>query len=81
MDIATLSSQLGATGIVVYIAYRIISQLYSDMRIDSTKREERLMSHMDKQADTMQEISGTLKTMDGRICSLELKVDNNEGRV
>ena len=80
MDI-NLLSQFGIGGVTIYIAYNIISKLYADMRADSTKREDRLMEHMDKQAETMTEISGTLKTMDGRICSLEMKVSNKESGI
>ena len=48
-------------------------KLYSDMRVDSQKREDKLMEHLAKQADTMSEISETLQKMDQRICSLERK--------
>lgn len=71
MDLTTLGTQFGIGGVTIYIAYKIISQLYSDMREDSVKREERLMVHMEKQSDIMSEISDTLKTMDNRVCNLE----------
>lgn len=70
MDIA-LFKDFGITGIVLYAAYLVVNKLYTDMRADSGLREQKLMDYMDKQSDTMRDISDTLKTMDNRICSLE----------
>jgi hypothetical protein len=60
-------TEFGVAGIFIAACYK----LYTDMRTDGTTRENKLMEHMDKQSETMSEISGTLKSMDGRICSLE----------
>jgi hypothetical protein len=61
-------TQLFSTGgiglVIAGIAYKAICQLYRDMREDSTKREERLMTHLDK-------VANTLERMDTRLCSLE----------
>lgn len=68
MDIANLS-QYGIAGIFIFASWK----LYTDMRRDSADREQKLMEHLDKQADTMKEISETLQNMDNRICTLEDK--------
>ena len=74
----TVMSQFGIAGITMYIAYKMITKLYEDMRSDSATREEKLMEHMEKQGETMtgikttmSEISGAMRSMDGRICTLE----------
>lgn len=68
-------SELFATGgislTIAGIAYKAIAKLYSDMREDSTKREEKLMNHLDKQTETTSKIAITLEKMDSRICNLE----------
>jgi len=80
MDIS-LFKDFGIGGIILYIAYLVVNKLYTDMRTDSSQREEKLMEYMDKQADTMQEISRTLTTMDSRICSLEQCFDKDRNEV
>ena len=70
MDIANLG-QYGIAGIFIVWSWK----LYSDMRKDSTERETKLMAHLDKQADTMSDISDILQKMDNRICSLEKHIE------
>ena len=80
MDIALLK-EFGVTGIILYAAYLVVSKLYSDMRNDSGLREQKLMEYMEKQSDTMRDISDTLKTMDNRICSLEKCFNHTESEM
>lgn len=78
-------SELFTTGgislTIAGIAYKAIGKLYSDMREDSTKREDKLMSHLEKQSETTSKIAVTLEKMDGRICTLEEYCRENKGGV
>jgi hypothetical protein len=59
MELASLQ-QYGIAAIFIFAAWK----LYSDMRTDSSKREELLMNHLDKVSDTLEKI-------DARLCALE----------
>ena len=76
MELGDLSNY-GVAAIFIFGYWK----LYTDTRKDnadnkkeSGEREEKLMKHLDRQADTMTEISGTLQTLDNRICSLESRI-------
>ena len=78
MDLTTLTAQLGATGVTVYIAYIVIKKLYEDMRADSTSREqksdareEKLMNYLNSKSASDAKIVDTLEKLDTRMCNLE----------
>ena len=78
MDLTTLSAQLGATGVTVYIAYITIKKLYEDMRADSTSREqksdareEKLMLYLNSKLESDKKMVDTLEKLDVRMCNLE----------
>ena len=52
--------------------------LYRDMRSDSTKREDKLLEHLDRVADTLDRIDDRLENMECRITSLEGKIKEGE---
>lgn len=60
MDLTPLIPQLGLSAIFAGAVYK----LYNDMRADSKTREEKLMAHLEKVADTLEKI-------DERLCKLE----------
>jgi hypothetical protein len=73
MDLNQLS-QFGIAGIFIAASWK----LYSDMRIDSTAREQKLMEHLDKVTDTqegikttMQSIETGMKGIHERLCEVE----------
>ena len=59
MDLSQLS-QFGMASIFIAATWK----LYQDMRVDSTKREERLMEHLDKVANTLSDINERLCTVE-----------------
>lgn len=78
MDLTTLSAQLGATGVTIYISYLVIKKLYEDMRADSTsreqksdEREEKLMNYLNSKSASDAKIVDTLEKLDTRMCNLE----------
>ncbi len=66
MDLASLQ-QYGMAAIFIVAAWRF----YTDMRNDSTKREDLLMKNLEKQSETSTQIAETLKKIDARLCELE----------
>lgn len=60
MDIASVLPQLGISAIFVFASYK----LYNDMRTDSKEREEKLMSHLEKVADTLEKIDERLSLLE-----------------
>ena len=69
MDLSTLFTpqffaQGGSTAVILFIAYKAITKLYDDMRTDSKEREDKLLAHLDKVAET-------LSNIDERLCNLE----------
>jgi len=69
MDLTTLMTQFGIGGVTIFVAFRMVERLYTDMRKDS----DRLIMALEKQGDLMEDIVNTLKTIDTRICNLENK--------
>lgn len=61
MDLATIVPQLGLSGIFAFAVYK----LYNDMRDDSKKREELLLNHLEKVADTLEKIDERLSKLEG----------------
>jgi len=53
-------TQFGIAGIFIAASWK----LYSDMRLDSTARETKLMEHLDKVTDTLEGIHN-------RLCKVE----------
>ena len=80
MDI-TLFQQLltqgGISGAVLYIAYKAVTKLYEDMRLDSAGREKALMEHLNKVTDTLDRIDESLNSMNSRLECVE-KFCNSE---
>ena len=66
-NINDLITQGSISAVIAGFAYKAVTRLYSDMREDSTKREEKLMAHLDKVSDTLEKI-------DERLCDLESKI-------
>ena len=73
-------TQLGASGIVAFAAYRAVHKLYDDIRQDSLrreseskKREDRLMDYLDKKNETDKQVADTLRNIDGRLNKLECR--------
>lgn len=60
MDISTLIPQLGLSAIFAFAVYK----LYNDMREDSKQREEKLMAHLEKVADTLEKIDERLSKLE-----------------
>ncbi len=61
MDLTPLIPQLGLSAIFAGAVYK----LYNDMREDSKQREEKLMAHLDKVAETLEKIDHRLKMLEG----------------
>lgn len=85
MDI-TLFQQLFTQGgislVVVFVAYKIVVKLYDDTRADSERREKMLMDYLDEKnetdrriADTLEDISEKLQSMNTRLCEVEKKIE------
>jgi hypothetical protein len=56
--------QAGISGLILLVAIKAIAKLYNDMREDSKTREEKLMVHLDKVTDTLENINQ-------RLCNVE----------
>jgi uncharacterized protein YyaL (SSP411 family) len=54
----------GVTGVILILTIKALQQVYRDMREDSKQREERIMSYLDKKADTDKQVAGTLKSLE-----------------
>ena len=74
IELSTILPQLGLSVIFAYAAF----VLYKDMREDSKAREDKLLTHLDKVADTLsninhqqQEMANTLETMNERLQVVE----------
>lgn len=68
---STVLPQLGISGIFVYASYKLYSDAREDskrreeqMRADSKEREEKLMEHLDKVVDTLENINDRLCTVE-----------------
>jgi hypothetical protein len=57
-------TQGGISAIILFAAVKAITKLYTDMRDDSKSREEKLMQHLDKVTDTLENINQ-------RLCNVE----------
>lgn len=64
-------TQFGAVGIILIVCIKALSKVYNDMREDSAKREERIMSYLDKKAEVDKQVATTLKHIDDRLVALE----------
>ena len=62
--------QAGLAGVILFVATKAITKLYNDMREDSKSREEKLMIHLDKVTDTLENINQ-------RLCNVERCVDKD----
>lgn len=60
VDLSAILPQLGLSVIFAYAAYI----LYRDMREDSRAREDKLLAHLDKVADTLENINARLRTVE-----------------
>ena len=91
MDLQTFVPQLGFAGIFVYGIIKLykdkraddkrrdddIKAINDERLAESKEREERLMKHLDKQADINREVSNTLKNIHNRLCDIEERGDND----
>ena len=75
MDMAQLIPQLGIGGIFALVAYKLYNDMRQDslrreeqIRTDSKEREEKLMEHLDKVADTLENINDRLVKVEQNIC-------------
>lgn len=75
MDISQLIPQLGIGGIFALVAYKLYSDMRQDslrreeqIRVDSKEREDKLMEHLDKVADTLDNINERLVKVEQNIC-------------
>ena len=71
MDISTILPQLGISAIFVYTSYKLYNDAREDskrreeqMRQDSKEREDKLMIHLDKVVDTLDNINDRLCTVE-----------------
>ena len=64
-------TQFGAIGIILYVCIKALAKVYTDMREDSGKREERIMSYLDKKTELDKQVATTLKNIDNRLVALE----------
>lgn len=60
MDLTPLLPQLGLSAIFAFAVYK----LYNDMREDSKNREDKLMAHLEKVADTLEKIDERLSKLE-----------------
>jgi len=72
-------AQFGVAGIFIFFSVKAVIKLYNDMREDSKKREERLMSYLDKKSETDKKVCETLEKIDKRITNLEMCIENKGG--
>jgi hypothetical protein len=70
--------QSGIAGVVALVAWKAIAQLYNNMRDDHQKqllvsqaREDRLMNHLQKSNETLDNISKTMDNICIRITQIE----------
>lgn len=66
-----LFGQGGISLVVVTVAYKMVTKLYTDMRDDSKSREDKLMLHLEKQGTINERVADTLDKIDDRLCTLE----------
>lgn len=66
-DVNAIVPQLGISAIFVYVSYKLYNDMRQDglrreeqIRQDSKDREEKLLSHLDKVADTLDNINERL---------------------
>ena len=69
-DINTFA-QFGGLGVFLFLSVKAVMKLYADMRDDSSRREEKLMDHLDRVADTLDRIDDRLENMECRVQTLE----------
>lgn len=62
MDLTALLPQLGLSAIFAGAVFK----LYTDMREDSKHREEKLIAHLEKVADTLEKIDERLSKLEHR---------------
>jgi hypothetical protein len=74
IDLSAILPQLGISGIFVYVSWKLYNDMRQDslrreeqIRVDSKDREDKLMSHLDRVADTLDNINE-------RLCNVEKKV-------
>lgn len=69
--------QLGITGVVLLITIKALAKVYSDMRADATKREERLMDYLDKKIINDREVADTLKELTHKLSELNVCINDH----
>lgn len=70
MDATVMMQLFGQGGIALVVgvvAMKMVTKLYNDIREDGKAREEKLMSHLDKVAETLQKIDERLSILEKNI--------------
>jgi low affinity Fe/Cu permease len=67
----------GVTGVILILTVKALQQVYRDMREDSAKREERIMSYLDKKAETDRQVANTLKNLEQGLVELKKCFDQH----
>ena len=68
-------AQTGLLGVFSFFAAKALARLYTDMRDDSKKREEKLMSYLDKKSETDKQVAQTLENINTRIKEIECVIN------
>lgn len=75
MDLTSLIPQFGISAIFIFVAYKLYNDMRQDsvrreeqLRLDSKEREEKLMAHLDKVADTLENINERLVKVEQNVC-------------
>lgn len=75
MDISSILPQAGISAIFIFVAYKLYNDMRQDslrredqIRIDSKEREEKLMQHLDKVSDTLENINNRLVKVEQNVC-------------
>lgn len=70
-DLTQLFTAGGISLTILGVCYKAITQLYTDMREDSLKREEKLMNHLDKVSDTLEKINSRIEKLEDDVKELK----------
>lgn len=73
-----LIASTGVTGIILILTIKALKQVYKDMREDSAKREERIMSYLDRKAETDRQVAQTLKSLEQGLKDLKICFDKHK---
>jgi Mg2+ and Co2+ transporter CorA len=66
INIVELLGQGGVSLAVGVIAIKMVTKMYNDIREDGKEREEKLMIHLEKVAETLEKIDDRLSKLEQR---------------